>query len=114
MKINKEGILRWCDSVEKELNPREHVPREVMVKMISEQFLATSIRYLRALCEEKRVVRENPKDREENWDWDSKSCKHEGEQCSCVCHEPNNIILHDYACCHSCFKCGFRDPCKVP
>jgi hypothetical protein len=52
MSIDKKGILYWCDSVEKEFNPREHVPREIMVKMLPEQFLATSIRYLRALCQE--------------------------------------------------------------
>lgn len=54
MKINREGILKWCDSVEKEFQPREEVPRGEVPKVIQEQFLATSIRYLRALCDEEK------------------------------------------------------------
>lgn len=53
MKIYREGILHWCDSVEKEFQPREEVSRGEVSKVIQEQFLATSIRYLRALCGEK-------------------------------------------------------------
>jgi hypothetical protein len=40
------------------------------------------------------------------------SCNHQGEQCSCVCHEQNNLIIHDHACCSPCLACGFRDACK--
>ena len=99
MSIDKKGILHWCDSVEKEFNPREHVPREIMVKMLPEQFLATSIRYLRALCEEKIVVLGNPK----------------GEEGSVKTKVPSNICP---GCCYSdgrenredgswiCWRCG--------
>ncbi len=52
--IDKKGILHWCDSVEKEFHPRElhEFMRGEKPLLIEEQFLATSIRYLRALCEE--------------------------------------------------------------
>jgi len=55
MKINKEGIIKWCDSVEKEFHPRElhQITKGEIPQRIEEQFLATSLRYLRALCEEK-------------------------------------------------------------
>jgi len=54
MKIDREGILHWCDSVEKEFQPRElhQIMKGEVPKQIPEQFLATSIRYLRALCGE--------------------------------------------------------------
>jgi hypothetical protein len=56
MKINKEGILFWCDSVEKQFQPREleNIPRGDNPRLIQEQFLAYSIRILRALCEEEK------------------------------------------------------------
>ena len=53
-KIDREGILKWCDSVEKQFQPREVVPRGEVPKVIEEQFLATGIRYLRALCGEEK------------------------------------------------------------
>jgi len=55
MKIDREGILHWCDSVEKEFQPRElhQIMKGEVPKQIPEQFIATSIRYLRALCGEK-------------------------------------------------------------
>jgi hypothetical protein len=33
-------------------------------------------------------------------------CSH--EICSCICHTPGNIILHDRACCDVCRTCGLR------
>lgn len=52
MSIDKKAILYWCDSVEKQFHPRELdvIPRGEKPKLIEEQFLATSIRYLRAVC----------------------------------------------------------------
>lgn len=56
MKINKEEILKWCDSVEREFHPRElhQIVKGKIPNKIEEQFLATSIRYLRALCGEEK------------------------------------------------------------
>jgi len=56
MKIDREGIMKWCDSVEKQFHPREihQIMRGEIPQKIDEQFLATSLRYLRALCEEKQ------------------------------------------------------------
>lgn len=50
MKINKKAILFWCDSVESTWSPREGMKVD-NPKQVPEQFLATAIRYLRALCE---------------------------------------------------------------
>ncbi len=52
MAVYKKGILDWCVSVEETFQPREDVPRGEKPKQISEQFLATAIRYLRATCSE--------------------------------------------------------------
>jgi hypothetical protein len=49
--MNKKEILYWCDSVENTWKPREDVPRGENPLLIPESFLATAIRYLRALCE---------------------------------------------------------------
>jgi len=56
MSVDKKGILRWCDSVEKQFRPREleQLMRGEKPLLIEEQFLATSIRYLRALCDEEK------------------------------------------------------------
>lgn len=51
MKINKDDMLSWCDSVENTWSPKENVDFKEQ-KQIPEQFLATAIRYLRALCKE--------------------------------------------------------------
>lgn len=40
------------------------------------------------------------------------SCDHRVEQCSCICHEPYKLIIHDHACCSPCFTCGFREKCN--
>ena len=55
MSIDKKAILYWCDSVEKQFHPREleQLMRGEKPLLIEEQFLATSIRYLRALCDER-------------------------------------------------------------
>jgi hypothetical protein len=50
--INKSEIIKWVDSIEKEFSPRENVAHGEIVKNIPEQFLATSLRYLKALCAE--------------------------------------------------------------
>lgn len=54
--IDKEGILHWCNSVEEQFHPREphEITRGEKPRLIEEQFLATGIRYLKALCEEER------------------------------------------------------------
>jgi len=38
-------------------------------------------------------------------------CDHVGEGCSCKCHEPYQLILHDHACCSPCSTCGFKESC---
>jgi hypothetical protein len=55
MSLNKKAILHWCDSVSNEFHPRElhQLMRGEKPLLIEEQFLATAISYLRALCEEK-------------------------------------------------------------
>jgi len=54
MKPSKEGILFWCDSIEKHFQPREleNIPRGENPRLIEEQFLAYSIRCLRAIYED--------------------------------------------------------------
>lgn len=52
MKPHKNGLLYWCDSIEKQFKPREIVPRGENPTMISEEFLATAIKYIRALCKD--------------------------------------------------------------
>jgi len=59
MSIDKKAILYWCDSVEKEFESLNTVIGGD--KIVPKKFLDTSIQYLRALCEEKIVVRVNPK-----------------------------------------------------
>ena len=56
MSIDKKAILYWCNSVEKQFHPREleQLMRGEKPLLIEEQFLATSIRYLRALCDEEK------------------------------------------------------------
>lgn len=56
MNIDREAIVKWCDSVEKEFHPRElhQLMRGEIPLLIEEQFLATSLRYLRALCSEEK------------------------------------------------------------
>ena len=46
-------ILNWCDSIDLQFDPREldNIPRGESPRLIEEQFLATAIRYLRAMCE---------------------------------------------------------------
>ena len=39
-------------------------------------------------------------------------CDHQDEQCSCICHEPYKLIIHDHSCCSPCFTCGFKEKCK--
>jgi hypothetical protein len=53
-KSDKDKILHWCDSVQKTWNPREELSKDERPILVPEQFLATSIRYLRALCEEEK------------------------------------------------------------
>lgn len=50
--IYKKGILDWCSSVERTFQPREDVPKNENSKQIPEQFLATTLRFLRAACAE--------------------------------------------------------------
>jgi hypothetical protein len=50
MTVYKKGILDWCSSVEETFQPRENLTRAEDAKQIPEQFLATAIRYLRAVC----------------------------------------------------------------
>lgn len=56
MSMDKKEILYWCDSVENTWKPREDVPRGENPQLIPESFLATAIRYLRALCDHNEVA----------------------------------------------------------
>ena len=49
--VDKKAMLVWCDSVQKTWEPVECAPRSLRPR-IPEAFLATAIRYIRALCEE--------------------------------------------------------------
>jgi hypothetical protein len=50
--VDRNGVLRWCASVEKEFSPREEIPRGDKAREVPETFLACAIRYLRALASE--------------------------------------------------------------
>lgn len=43
-----------------------------------------------------------------------KKCDHSFQkECECICHQPyKGIIIHDHACCSSCFDCGFKEKCS--
>lgn len=63
--INKSEIIKWVDSIEKEFSPRENVAHGEIGKNIPEQFLATSLRYLKALCAES-IIKMNNQEPNEN------------------------------------------------
>ena len=54
MSIDKKAILYWCDSVEKEFESLNAVIGGD--KIVPKKFLDTSIQYLRALCEEEKIL----------------------------------------------------------
>lgn len=51
-KIDKEGILHWCSSVDKTFNPRIKIPYDEKPNLIPETFLAKAIEYLKVLASE--------------------------------------------------------------
>lgn len=50
--VNKKDKLYWAASVDETFNAREIVPDNEKARQIPEQFLATAIKYLRALCKD--------------------------------------------------------------
>lgn len=34
------------------------------------------------------------------------------DECKCICHEQNKIIMHDHACCSKCGYCLFKIRCS--
>lgn len=52
MSIDKNGILKWCDLVEKELQSLNVVIGGD--KIVPKKFLDASIQYLRVLCNEEK------------------------------------------------------------
>lgn len=95
MKIDKEEILHWCDSVEETWKPREVVPRGEKPLLIPESFLATSIRYLRALCDHKEVAGKAG-------DVCGKCTEGEIQHTSFM-KEDDEIIIHVYGCNRCCY-----------
>jgi hypothetical protein len=56
MPVDKKGMLKWCDSIEETFQPSEKFSPSP--QKIPEMFIATAIRYIRALCAEGEFPKE--------------------------------------------------------